>query len=474
MLKDKPLSILIVEDNPGDFIILSTYLEQLNIKIEKIHHAETIKDLSAFTREKIDLAFLDLSLPDSSGTESFFILNQMLPWLPIIVLSGMADKAIALKCIEMGAQDYLLKNDLEEKWLEKSIQYSIERKKNLEEIKKINAQYELVGELTDDIILTWNLNTHVVTANKKSFLGYTGDDIETTLGWWTDRIHAEDREHIFALIKGLEKGNRDNILAEYRFLSGDGSYRTVFSRGKIERDKEDGLLFISAMMDVTESRKLQEAILNQKIDHQKELMGATMLGQEKEKVQIGKELHDNVNQILASVKLYLDIAISNKDMKDELLLKCRENTLYAIDEVRKLSHSLMPPSLDSSGLVEAIKDLVEEMNIIGLFKTEFSIDGFDENALDDNKKLMLYRIVQEQTNNIIKHSKAEQVSIALKRQNGHLLFIIADDGVGFDTTQKSKGIGLKNIDSRISYFSGNVQLISAPGMGTSLEVLLPI
>ena len=176
---------------------------------------------------------------------------------------------------------------------------------------------------------------------------------------------------------------------------------------------------------------------------------------------------------MASVKLYLDIAISNKDLKDELLVKCRENTLYAIDEVRKLSHSLMPPSL-GTGLADALKDLVDEMNVIGLFKTSFSTDGFDEAVLDENKKLMLYRIAQEQINNITKYSKAEAVAIALKRQNGHLLFSISDNGVGFDTTKKAKGIGLKNIHSRISYYSGDVQLVSSPGNGTSLEVLLPI
>lgn len=108
MLQHQPLNLLIVEDNPGDFIILSAYLDQIDLKIGKVHHAASIQELAAFAEEKIDLAFLDLSLPDSQGTESFSVLNDLMPALPIIVLSGMADEAVALTCIEMGAQDYLL------------------------------------------------------------------------------------------------------------------------------------------------------------------------------------------------------------------------------------------------------------------------------------------------------------------------------------------------------------------------------
>ncbi len=83
---NKPLNLLVVEDNPGDFTLLATYLQQTNLKIERLHHVEKLSELNNIDQKKIDLAFLDLSLPDSSGTESFFILSQMMPWLPIIVL----------------------------------------------------------------------------------------------------------------------------------------------------------------------------------------------------------------------------------------------------------------------------------------------------------------------------------------------------------------------------------------------------
>ena len=114
------------------------------------------------------------------------------------------------------------------------------------------------------------------------------------------------------------------------------------------------------------------------------------------------------------------------------------------------------------------------MNLIENFTTELAIENFDEELLENNKKLMLYRIVQEQVNNIVKYSKAKKVLITLKFIGEKLILNIEDNGVGFDTTLKPKGIGLKNIESRVSYYSGSVQLTSFPDKGTSLQVLLPM
>ncbi|HSQ43837.1 MAG TPA: ATP-binding protein, partial [Ginsengibacter sp.] len=89
------------------------------------------------------------------------------------------------------------------------------------------------------------------------------------------------------------------------------------------------------------------------------------------------------------------------------------------------------------------------------------------------KELMLYRVVQEQLTNITKYSRAKEASITLKKTDNTLFLTIADNGVGFDTTQKSKGIGLTNMKSRIEYYSGNLNIISAPREGCKLEISIP-
>jgi two-component system sensor histidine kinase UhpB len=240
------------------------------------------------------------------------------------------------------------------------------------------------------------------------------------------------------------------------------------------KDKNGTNKVIGSMSDITETRQLHDALVNAQLDFQKQITEATIIGQEKEKEEIGKELHDNINQILASVKLYLDTAAGNAAMKDELLIKSKEHIVHAINEIRKLSHSLIPPFVGEHKLLDAIKALIDEMNMVGLFKTYLQASNFDESKFDHNRKLMLYRIIQEQMNNIIKYSKAKEVFIVLKRVDNKLMLVITDDGVGFEKTKKGKGIGLRNIENRISFYSGALNIRSNVNEGTSLEIVLPV
>lgn len=476
MESKKPLNILIIEDNPGDLLLFEEFLKLTELPIGQLAIARTLEQgIIHIMQGKMDIVFLDLSLPDGNGIESFIALNSQVPNTPIVVFSGLPDLNVAVECISLGAQDYLLKNELNEQILRKSIRYSIERKQNLEKIRRAVEQYELIGRITNDIIWRWDFDTNEIQSPAKALFDYSCDEINLDISWWIDKIHSKDRNYVLSVIQELVDGRVESSQTEYRFRCADGSYKHVFNRAFLLRDHNNKpYALVGAMMDITSRHNLQQELLNQQINHQQQLTEATILGQEKEREQIGKELHDNINQILASVNLFLDIAIKNENMKDELLVKCKENTMYAIDEVRKLSHSLMPPSFGENGLIEAVKELIDELNTVRFFKARLSIEDFDESVLDNNKKLMLYRILQEQINNIVKYSRAQEVWVVFKIIGTRLFLTIADNGIGFDTTKKAKGIGLRNIDSRVSYYSGDVNLISAPGKGTSLEVALPV
>jgi signal transduction histidine kinase len=107
-------------------------------------------------------------------------------------------------------------------------------------------------------------------------------------------------------------------------------------------------------------------------------------------------------------------------------------------------------------------------------ETRFKYDAKLDKTLSDDQKLMIFRILQEQTNNIIKYADATNVIISLKEQNNQVYLSISDDGKGFDTSVQSKGIGFINIYNRVDAFGGEVKLISAPGKGCSLEIVFPL
>jgi signal transduction histidine kinase len=221
-----------------------------------------------------------------------------------------------------------------------------------------------------------------------------------------------------------------------------------------------------------ERRRLEMELIKQEWNKQKMLAQAAVDAQEKERADIGKELHDNISQMLTSTKLFLDILKTKTD--DELVDRSIKNINAIIQEVRSLSRSLVPSSISDLGLIASMTDLFENIRATNVLEVEFYPDNETDKLLSPNSKLTLYRIVQEQINNIIKHAQAKQVFVELFPENGHIELIIADDGIGFDPETIKKGMGLKNMRSRAELLSGKIDISSTPGKGSKVKVVLPI
>ena len=214
---------------------------------------------------------------------------------------------------------------------------------------------------------------------------------------------------------------------------------------------------------------LERSLMEEKINRQKQLMQATIDGQEKEKKQIGMELHDNINQILASTRLYLDLA-TNESVKDEMILKSKEQISIAINEIRSLSKSLVPYGVEKKGVFQAINEIIDTIELSAEIKFESNLSQDVLDKLDMKVQMSLYRIIQEQLNNVLKHAKARKIGITLTEQDGMVTLWIEDDGKGFDMTKKRAGIGLSNIQSRVELLEGEMEIESAEGRGCKLQI----
>jgi two-component system, NarL family, sensor histidine kinase UhpB len=158
----------------------------------------------------------------------------------------------------------------------------------------------------------------------------------------------------------------------------------------------------------------------------------------------------------------------------DLLQTSFKNLGFAIEQIRQFSNALIAPSLGDVTLVQAIKDLIDIIRMTSSLKLEFNNNDYDGQSIDNAIQLMLYRIVQEQTNNIIKHSGAKHVSINLSSTPTQIMMVIEDDGVGFDPKKTHKGIGLRNMAHRAEFYNGKIRIISAPGKGCRLELFIPL
>jgi signal transduction histidine kinase len=279
--------------------------------------------------------------------------------------------------------------------------------------------------------------------------------------------------------KFIERKDKGLWLEEYRFKRSDGKYALVSDKGFLVFGKEgNGIRMVGSMQDITEKRGMEKRLLRQEVNKQKGIAQAMVDAQEKERAEIAKELHDNVNQILSTTKLYLELAKNDPAESARLINRSAENIHEAIQEIRTISRSLVPSSIGDLGLVDSISDLVETIRTTRAIHVEFYPAGKFVEKISDREKLMLFRIIQEQVNNVLKHSAARNliIELTLDQMDRQIELTITDDGKGFnpDRIKNKKGLGLSNIMSRADLFGGKVSILSAPGQGCKLRVQVPV
>lgn len=229
------------------------------------------------------------------------------------------------------------------------------------------------------------------------------------------------------------------------------------------------LIFVVARKLLSHQKSLQDELNSERNRYKNELALEVLSAQELERKKIGEELHDNINQMLGVVKLYIEHAQVNPAAQHEMLKKSAEYIRQVISEIRELSKSLISPTLKEAGLMESIMELTNSIRSLRNMRIEVDKNNFSEDALTDMQKVMVYRITQEQLNNILKHSRAEHVNISINVANQQVHLAIEDDGIGFDPKKVKSGLGLKNIKHRLELYNGQMNVFSSPDNGCRLE-----
>lgn len=221
--------------------------------------------------------------------------------------------------------------------------------------------------------------------------------------------------------------------------------------------------------NINERKRLERELQEQ----QRGLTAAVIAAQEQERSLISQELHDNVNQLLTSAKLYAGLGRDGVGDAAEMMEKSIILMQRAIDENRKLSKQLSVSFVSTTALEDAIKELIETVAASNQLTITLHTEIFTSVRENENTKLAVYRILQEHLTNVVKHAEAKHVEVTLRQSRDKLTLIVVDDGKGFDTTQKTKGIGLRNMCSRAESLTGIFSIDSQPGKGSTLFVQFP-
>ncbi len=224
-------------------------------------------------------------------------------------------------------------------------------------------------------------------------------------------------------------------------------------------------------------QKLQAQRINE-LEQEKQItaMEAVLKGEDQERTRLAKDLHDGLGGMLSGIKY------SFQNIKGNLVMTpdnqhAFERSMDMLDtsirEMRRVSHNMMPESLVKFGLDTALRDFCNEINTSGALVVNYQSLGLDEAAeLDQTTAVTLYRIIQELTNNILKHASAKMAIVQVSKIGDLVTLTVEDDGRGFNTAvlQQTKGMGWSNIQNRVGFLKGNINVVSEPKKGSSVHM----
>lgn len=289
-----------------------------------------------------------------------------------------------------------------------------------------------------------------------------------------DSIYTEDMNKRFSEMETkYQAAKKDRLIQEQQFELSKKQYLLYGSVGLFI------LLVLLSFSYYRRNKLKQEKKLQQEVMRQQDMATRSVIvAEENERKRIAADLHDGVGQMMSAAKMNLSAFENEIPFKDELQKISFEKIIGLVDEscneIRSVSHQMMPNALLKSGLASAVKEFLDKLDN-RVLKVNLYTEGLNE-RLDSNTETVLYRVIQECVNNVIKHSGASSLDISLIKDEDGIAATIEDNGRGFDIKdrQKFEGIGLKNIASRIGYLKGTVDFDSTPDRGTLVAIHVPI
>jgi PAS domain S-box-containing protein len=348
-----------------------------------------------------------------------------------------------------------------------TISQVIQKTKDFEKINLLNQA--LVQ--SSAIILITNTKGEIEYVNP-SFTKITGYEPNEVIGKNPRFIGVKNRnKHVAAnLWKTIVNGK--SWKGELTNIKKNGVQFTVMATiAPVKNNTEEVTHYIAVQEDITEKRKLEHQFVNGFIE-----------AQEIERQSFGEELHDGISQILSAETMYINVLIKeNQDRingKAKFLTKIRELNLSAANEARNIAHGLMSNQLMKTGLIKAIENICLDYTNTKNIEFFYLHKNISENELSKEMKINIFRIIQEITANIIRHSKATETTVTfVKLKHGILNLVIKDNGIGFEYDKSKglpKGVGIENIKRRITLLSGTLDIDTSPNNGLCYTINIPL
>lgn len=465
--KDK-FRLLVVEDNPGDFLLIKEHLSSIS-HVGKLDHATQFSDVNELvdSGRTYHAVLLDLKLPDMEGEELIRKTIDLVSPAPVIVLTGFSDMSFSVESLKMGVSDYILKDRLNSHDLWKSIRYSIERNLMTNRLRRSENKYRELFENNPSPMLIWTPGSgNIIDSNKEAQNKY-GYSKREFLKLSFDDLHLKMPDH------SLDEANRLNELQNsdpskkvWRHRKKSGEVIFVEMKGHLV-DYKGETATLMLLNDVTEKIQLQEKMIEN-----------VLQAEEQERNRVSQELHDGIVQQLVACGMFTQNLLDELD--NPQALESKINRLYELIKkttlhTRDLSHNLQSAEFEVMSISDLLRQLVRQLTITS--NIQFSLKDHIQDSVDlaTEEKVNLYRIVQELCANIVKHSGATKADIIAEIAGEYLSVTIKDDGINFDPESTvTGGAGLVNVNSRIFRLGGILNHKSLPERGMVVNIEVPV
>jgi PAS domain S-box-containing protein len=426
--------VLLVDDEEASFILLRRLLNKVPQKAFSADWAPTYEaGLRALKENSHDVCLLDYRLGPRTGLDLLREAAGLGIQTPIIILTSSDDPRVDLQATELGAADFLLKDQLEPVMLERVIRYSVQHAATLKALQKSHDRFRLLFERSMDAILISNDQGQFVEVNSAAcrLIGLTGE-----------QLLARNWNDVFGHNLNQTTDRRAETLGELSFTKPNGDRSFIeFSSTQLAAD-----LNLSILRDVTERRNLEREI--QEIS-------------EREQRRLGQDLHDGLGQSMTGIAFLAKVLQQKLQARGIEEAEAAGNIASLINEAlsqtRRLSRGLCPVVLDSNDIEAALEQLAENLRTLFSVSCELHCDP-EIKIADNTVAVHLYRIAQEAATNAIKHGKAKNVLLSLAGNSSRVILKIKDDGMGFPPNPKSKGMGLRVMHHRARMIGATISV----------------
>lgn len=482
---DGKVEILLFEDNPGDAGLIEEMLEEFADFPYELRNTETLKEGLVYLKEhSYDVILSDLGLPDSDGIDTFLQIHAKNSQTPIIILTAVKDEKIGIDAVKRGAQDYLVKGEVDGRLLKRSIQYSIERKKAEKEIKESEERYRIVTEQTGHLIYEYDIGKNEVywKGAIEKITGYSPEELTNAgMEFWINTVHPEDQNEVVnQKIKGCERNkhsaadsNMKNFHLEYRFQKKDGKYIYIEDNGVcLQRGSYLTNKVFGVMKDITERKKAEESLAKIEEARKKEIHHRI-----KNNLQVISSLLDlqaekfasctacDTSKVLEAFRESKNRVISMALIHEELYGSKEVSTLDFAAYLQKLATDLFRSYNVRNSGIKITLDVKEKTFLeidtavpLGIIVNELVSNSLKYAFQSKNEGQILIKLCREEK------KEKENILLDIKKVNNkktNYVLTVADDGIGIPESvnpESSETLGLQLISILVDQLDGKMEL----------------